>query len=111
MDINNIITRLQDVDKLKLVLLDENQRKVFDTLPKPGIMGKSSLMKKPSSLFTMEWITRCKKGKFRRRSRRKYQFLLNGDPINKRLFNMIDPTIKLELKQMNENSNLFDIFI
>ena len=41
LDINQLITKLQDVDKLKMILLDANQRFVFDNLPKPGIEGNS----------------------------------------------------------------------
>ena len=43
MDIDKIIRRLQDVDKLKMLLLDDNQQKVFEILPKPGISARKSL--------------------------------------------------------------------
>ena len=106
MDIHNIIKRLQDVDKLKLVLLDENQRRVFDNLPKPGIIGRAMRSK---SVFTMETINKGKKQGLRRRSKAKYEFLLNGDPVNQRIFNMIEPTLKMELKQMHESKMLSPI--
>lgn len=98
MDINSIINRLQDVDKLKLVLLDDDQRQAFDNLPKPGIGGKAS----EQNLLTMECIVRSRKTKYRRNSRKKYAFLFNGNPINNRLYQMMDPKIKLELKEMYE---------
>lgn len=35
MDIRNLIKRLQDVDKIKILLFDEKGLKEFETLPKP----------------------------------------------------------------------------
>ena len=104
MDIHNIIKRLQDVDKLKLVLLDEDQRRVFDNLPKPGIVGRSLRSK---SVFTMETINKGKRQGLRRRSKAKYGFLLNGDPVNQRIFNMMDPTLRADLKQMHDSKGLY----
>lgn len=40
MDLDRIIKSLQDIDKLKLLLFDEKQLKVFEMLPKPGILGR-----------------------------------------------------------------------
>ena len=37
MDIVNIITKLLELEKLKHFLLDENQLKLFDYIPKPTI--------------------------------------------------------------------------
>ena len=41
LDIRKIIKRLQDVDKMKIVLFNEEQRKHFETIPKPDIMQNS----------------------------------------------------------------------
>lgn len=57
MDIKNIIKRLQDIDKLKMILFDEKQRFAFEMLPKPGI-GKN---KYEHSSLTMEAIIKPKK--------------------------------------------------
>ena len=46
MDIRKIIKRLQDLDKLKMILLSEDQRKLFEHIPKPEVVytiNKSSL--------------------------------------------------------------------
>ena len=37
MSIENVISKMHDVDKLKLVLLDEKQRKTFEMMPKLGV--------------------------------------------------------------------------
>lgn len=108
MDINHIITRLQDVDKLKLVLLDDNQRQVFDNLPKPGVGNTTA----SQNFLTMECINKTKKNnKYRRKSRKKFAFLFNGDPVNNRIFEMMDPKIKIELKQMIHGMKIHFIFI
>ena len=41
MNINNIIKRFQDIDRLKLILLNDNQRKLFEYIPKPMISKNS----------------------------------------------------------------------
>ena len=40
-DLENIIQRLQDVDKLKSILFTESQRFFFDQIPKPTILDDS----------------------------------------------------------------------
>ena len=105
MDISNIIRRLQDVDKLKMVFLDENQRKVFDLLPKPGI-GKST---RNNTFMTLESITKSKKSRLgSRKSYKKFGFLLNGDPFNQRMFDMIDPNMRVFLEQNNNEGNEYN---
>ena len=37
-DIRKIIKRLQDLDKLKMILLTEDQRKLFEYIPKPDVV-------------------------------------------------------------------------
>lgn len=37
LNIKNIIRRLQDLEKIKLIIFDPKQRKMFDQLPKPKI--------------------------------------------------------------------------
>ena len=38
LDIIKIVKRMQDIDKLKMILLNENQLKLFETIPKPDIL-------------------------------------------------------------------------
>ena len=42
MDIRNIIKRLQDIDKLKMVLFDENQRNIFEIRNNKSELGKTA---------------------------------------------------------------------
>lgn len=58
MGIENIIKRLQDIDKLKMILFNMEQRKVFEFLPKPGITKQNST---DDSRFTLDSIVRSKK--------------------------------------------------
>lgn len=102
LDINSLITKLQDVDKLKMILLDANQRFVFDNLPKPGIEGNS----KTNSNLTMYSI---KKTKFKENQKPgNYAFLLNGDPVNARILDLLDRQIKEELKNIDGNVGLIE---
>lgn len=55
-----MIRRLQDIDKLKLILFDEEQRKLFEAIPKPGITGNHKLY---SNFLTLESIKPSKKRK------------------------------------------------
>jgi len=95
MDIHRIITKLQDVDKLKIILFDEKQRFIFDNLPKPGIRGEA---KENINFMTMNKITMTKTKKMGKESTENYSFLLNGDPINSRMFDLMDRSLKREMK-------------
>lgn len=86
MDLDRIIKRLQDVDKLKLLLLDENQLKVFEMLPKPGIQGKRKLQNMKS--FTLEAMVSSMKETNKIID---YTFLLNGDKVNKKMLELMGP--------------------
>ena len=99
MDIKNIIKRLQDIDKMKLILFDEKQRKLFEILPKPGITGN---LRKKTTYLTMDSLVESKNSK-EKESFHKFGFLLNGDPVNKRMLDMIDPVIKNELDKKEES--------
>ena len=39
LSVDRILENLRDVDRLKLLLLDETQRVIFDHLPKPELMA------------------------------------------------------------------------
>lgn len=100
MDIQNIIKRLQDIDKLKLVLFDDKQRRVFDILPKPGIALKLKPTK--SSVFTVEKVINSKRARCSRGSCKKFDFLNNGEPMNKRMLQMVEAHYQLELETVKE---------
>lgn len=102
LDIKNIIKRLQDIDKFKMIFLDNNQREVFDILPKPGI-GKQD----HRSFFTMESIVKSRKAKYRKASVHRLGFLLNGDPVNKRMYELIHPDLKEECESYKKSPYFF----
>lgn len=56
-DIKGIIKRLQEVDKLKNVLLNDSQRFFFDLIPKPEVSCKQN---KKNSLFGIENIVKIR---------------------------------------------------
>ena len=101
MDIVNIIKRLQDIDKLKMVLLNEDQRRVFEILPKPGIGTRSSSFVR-NSVLTVESIMKSRKSRCKKETFNKFTFLLNGDPLNKRMLNLIDPSFRVELQNLHK---------
>ena len=79
LDIRNIIKRLQDIDKFKMVFLNENQRRLFELIPKPEVVEMTSK-------FSLNSV---------RRSRNASKILPNlfvhdDDPINKRIMEYID---------------------
>ena len=103
MDLDRIIKRLQDVDKLKLLLLDENQLKVFEMLPKPGIQGK----RKPQNLksFTLEAMISSMKETNKIID---YSFLLNGDKVNKKMLELMGPNFIEGCVMMTTLGNITD---
>lgn len=88
-DIKNIIRKLQDIDKLKMVLLDEKQRNAFEMLPKPGI-GKKKIR---NSSLTMESIVRSRQTIFSK-EKQNVSELLDGNPVNRRIYELLDPNLK-----------------
>ena len=58
LNVKTLIRRLQDIDKLKLVLFDEEQRKLFEAIPKPGITGNHKFY---SNFLTLESIKPSKR--------------------------------------------------
>lgn len=103
MDLDRIIKRLQDVDKLKLLLLDENQLKVFEMLPKPGIQGKRKLQNIKS--FTLEAMISSMKETNKIID---YSFLLNGDKVNKKMLELMGPNFIEGCVMMTTLGNITD---
>ena len=87
--IENIIKRLQDIDKIKLILFNKEQRIFFEQLPKPGIAKK--LSNKDSS-YTIDSIIKSKR--FQNINEiepfKQLKLSIDNDPINKRLFDLIE---------------------
>lgn len=99
MDLDKIIKRLQDIDKLKIVFLDENQQKVFEMLPKPGIIGKKKHRKQEPKL-SMESIISSKIKKDDK-GINDYLFLMNGEKINKKMLDLMNSSFVEELHTVN----------
>ena len=102
MNIENIIKRLQDIDKMKHVLFDDNQRKAFECLPKPGI-SKIGFSNK-STISNLDSIIQTKKVRLKKDdSMQTLSFLLNGNPINRRMLEMLKPDVRKELEETNKS--------
>ena len=86
LDIKNIINRLQDIDKLKLVLFSENQRVLFDSVPKPAAMGKLSRNLAKPSLDLFKKRQSLKKNEIK-------DITAEEDIFTKRILNLIDPSL------------------
>lgn len=95
MDLDRIIKRLQDIDKLKILFLDENQQKVFEMLPKPGIIGKKKPRKQEPKLSIEAIIS--SKIKKEKTGITDYLFLMNGEKINKKMLDLMDSSFVEEL--------------
>ena len=100
LDIRKIIKRLQDLDKLKMVLLTEDQRRLFEHIPKPYVID-------PTNKFSMESITKYKK----KANTRKATIVINNldDPIDQRILECLNPNIKIKNGVTNGNffSNIY----
>ena len=111
LDIQHIIARLQDVDKLKAVLLDKKQRKIFDTIPKQSIRNKPKTKKS----FTFSVVDMAKSNKKNipwNLKSEKYKFIFNDDPVNQRLVQLMDPNTKRQLKnQKADETGSFFFFL
>lgn len=90
MDIKYIIKLLQDTDKIKLVIFDESQRKLFETLPKPGIVGKR---KNKDCGWTIDDIIKTRKFTLKPGSREKFDF--SDHPYTKRILELLNYSSEL----------------
>ena len=75
-------------------MLDENQRRIFEALPKPGVKGRMSKISKKSTILTMEQITSLRKKKTMKITQNDLDFLSNGDPLNQRFLKILDSDLK-----------------
>ena len=101
LDIKNIVKRLQDVDKLKMIIFNENQRNVFEIIPKPGIMNPK---RKRNSFFSLNSIVDAKNSPLKsRKSINNLNYrLVENDEFTKRMLDLVDPKIKIELARKKE---------
>ncbi|KAL4481516.1 hypothetical protein ABPG74_007605 [Tetrahymena malaccensis] len=112
-DIFNIINKLNEIEKLKRLILDENQLKLFDFLPKPTILeefiNKSDLSLKSQEVDFLYQDSRSELQKASD-SFQAYQNLLSKyeqTPLDLKLINQIDPNIKKIFKDINQQQVFF----
>ena len=86
-----MIQRFQDIDKLKLILLNDNQRKLFECIPKPKVFPKNT---RKSEHFSIEMVQKKKtsmrnlKESIKDFSTKNFE---ENDEITKKILNIIDP--------------------
>ena len=102
LDIRNIIKRLQDVDKLKMVLLNENQRKMFECIPKPEVM-------ETTKKFSVDSMRRDKKNSKVFTKNLPNVMIQDDDPINKRIMELFDNNQKAQGKNSKPDGLIFFI--
>ena len=113
LDIRKIISRLQDLDKLKMILLTEDQRRLFEYLPKPDVVDSK---KKFSIDSIRKHKTRVKTRKTTKTFSNTMKSMVEGnDPINKRILEclyqkIIDKQEKLNKNDGNTNFLAYSIF-
>ena len=100
---------MQEIDKLKLILFNRKQRKIFDNIPKIRIEIDSKKEKNRVSLVSDNLIK--KKNKRLIKKTQNYEFLFNGDTINQRLFALTDNKIKEQLQQYSNYFVSFEYFL
>lgn len=88
-DITNIIKRLQDIDKLKMVLFNNKQRKIFECIPKPGVCGIKGQNTQISRFWTIDVIQKCKKKPDSKQNIRN-EDVNSQDPVNKRMLDILN---------------------
>ena len=102
--IENIIKRLQDIDKLKLILFNKEQRKFFEQLPKPGVARNIS---KKDSSFTIDSIVKSKRHQINENEPfQQLKLSMENDPMNKRLYDLMESR-----KSLTKNNNFGIKFI
>ncbi|KAM3140759.1 hypothetical protein pb186bvf_007164 [Paramecium bursaria] len=109
LDILYIIKKIQEIDKLKMILLDSSQIKLFDYLPKPLITLE------PDNLVNQQYfsILSASKSNIQKAIEAQEAFrdiITNFDnPINQKLVKSMNPDILLLLKMQSESKNLIQV--
>ena len=100
LDIRNVIKRLQDLDKLKMILLDEDQRRIFELIPKPAIVDSKNML----SLKSINKYKETKSKGLRKKLSKSLAFIdENDDTVNKRIFELIDPKLKNKFQYFDKD--------
>ena len=100
-DISNVIKRLQDIDKLKQILLTENQRKLFECIPKPAISSSDKAKEDFQKRLTLGSLVLDHRPNFKKGTRLP-ETLIKVDktnPITNKILEMLDPELKVEMEK------------
>ena len=110
LDIKNIIKRLQDVDKLKLILLNDEQRHLFELISRPGVTGHKSSREtnKNASSVMLESISERKISKILNKDRRVIKMPVDSDNISQKIIQLLDKGLLLEMRKNTENLNFIN---
>lgn len=108
LDIKNIVKRLQDIDKLKLILLTNHQRAAFEMLPKPEIGNHAE----KRGTLRMDLMTISRKSKQKKEETiHTLEDWGNDDPISKRIYELLDQNIKQDLDEMSKKKIFIYLFL
>lgn len=101
-DLKKIISRLQDVDKLKNILFNDPQKFFFDLIPKPEIVEGPENHKR--SIFGVNQIVKHKlKATSNEILRNNFKNLKTStNPIDKKIFLLLDESIQRKLNSSLE---------
>ena len=98
----NIIRRLQDIDKLKLIIFDKRQLKLFENIPKPGIGGEDN-----KDHLKMKNIIGLKRRSTKHSLKVTVASLDLKDPINKRIMDLVPINVYNNLIPLNESQLIY----
>lgn len=99
LDINKIIQRLQDVDKLKQIVLNDDQKFFFDLIPKPEISDSKTTIRSKTT-FGAEKImkSRIKNAKGNFLSKKFEKLKDDSNFISQRILVLLDEETKQMIK-------------
>ena len=105
LDIRKIIKRLQDLDKLKIILLNEDQRTVFEHIPKPDIVDFKNRISMNS---INKFKTRDKMRKETKNLGSTIKCLAEDkNPISNRILECLDGRLNAQNEDLDKNGNYF----
>ena len=111
MDVTNMVKKLHDVEKLKILLFDEDQLLLFNYLSKPIIKLSNNNYGEDENMKSSIRMSKMMNSKFEKDSKdietsyKKILRLKNDDKINQRLIDLFDLKFALGLKNENFDQN------